>query len=69
METLISEIVNLIIKEFNKDSNKILLESKIIDPILTYIFNKLRPYVIMAVSFFMIIILLVITTLCLILFE
>lgn len=69
METLISEIVNLIIKEFNKDSNRILLESKIIDPILNYIFNKLRPYVIMAVSFFMIIILLVITTLCLILFE
>jgi len=64
-----AEIVKLIIKEFNKDSNRILLESKIIDPILDYILNKLKPYAIMAVSFFMIIILLVITTLCLILFE
>ena len=46
LKKLTSEIVNSILLELQKEKNKYVFQTKIIDPIINYIIYRLEPYII-----------------------
>lgn len=63
---MLDELVDLLVYEFKKDKNREKIEENVVAPLLEYILNKLKPYVLGTSLFFITIILLIICILYLI---
>jgi hypothetical protein len=56
-------------KFFEKEHIQFAIRNKILDPILSYIFNKIFPYVMLICVMFMLLLISVIVTLCVMIFK
>lgn len=66
---IIKEIIELSIIEFKKPKNKIKIENEILSPIIEFILEKIKPYILFTSIFLITIILLVLSILYLLLIS
>lgn len=62
-----NELINKFIQEFNKDENQEQLKTKVIDPIVYYVLDKLYPYIFVTSIIFILLLLISLSILFLIL--
>ena len=65
IKSLISDSINLCIIEFKKDKNRKKIEDEILSPVIEFILEKIKPYILGMSIFLVTIILLIICILCL----
>ena len=60
-QNFVNEIIDICITEISKDETKKKINTYIIDPSFTYIFDRLYPYLILTAIIFILILLMAIT--------
>ena len=60
-QNFVNEIIDICISEISKDETKKKINTYIIDPSFTYIFDRLYPYLILTAIIFVLILLMAIT--------
>lgn len=66
---MLQDLIELCSKELNKQNNKELLEKNIIEPMISHILTKLRPFFIGALVFLVLVISIMICILFIVIFK